>query len=60
MVDGIAYRHNSGATMIFADFHVELRNKYQIPGRWSVGDNVAYGSAFYDPWPCPGYEGRWK
>ena len=60
VIDGIAYRHNSGATMIFADFHVELRNKYQIPGSWSVGANVAYGSAFYDPWPCPGYEGRWK
>ena len=60
VIDGIAYRHNGGATMIFADFHVELRNKYQIPGNWSVGASVAYGGTFYDPWPCPGYEGRWK
>ena len=48
-----AYRHGGGAnpsaTMIFADFHADLRQKFKIPGFWSEG-NPAYYRAFYNPW----------
>ena len=54
--NGIAYRHNNSAIMFFGDFHVETRNKYKIPGVWSMASNAAYGSAFYNPWPFAGYE----
>ena len=54
--NGIAYRHNGGAQMFFGDFHVEWRNKYKIPGSWSMANNLAYGGAFYNPWPFEGYE----
>ena len=54
--NGIAYRHNGGAQMLFGDFHVEWRNKYKIPGNWSMASSSAYGSAFYNPWPHAGYE----
>jgi hypothetical protein len=49
----ITYRHGSGAnskaSLIFADFHVEQRAKFSIPGKWAVS-NGAY-RAFWNPWP---------
>ena len=61
--NAFAYRHGSGtgagAVLIYADFHVALLNKFQIPAKWSVGDPAFYG-CFWNPWPIAGYEDRWK
>ena len=51
VVNGAAYRHNGAATMFFGDFHVETRQKNQVPGVWCMVATQAYGSAFYNPWP---------
>ena len=51
LVNGAAYRHSGGATMIFGDYHVELRLKHKVPGVWSMLSVPAYSSAFYNPWP---------
>ena len=61
--NAIAYRHgtgpNAGAMLLFGDFHVELRKKYSIPAKWSVGDPAYYG-VFWNPWPQAGKDSRWK
>ena len=62
MDNAVAFRHggggsNAGATMIFGDGHVELRPKFKIPGKWSIGD-LAYYGVFYNPWPGEGAN-RW-
>ena len=54
----IAYRHSGGAMLLFGDFHVELRNKYKIPGKWSGGSPTFY-NAFWNPWPVSGEEKKW-
>ena len=54
----IAYRHSGGAMLLFGDFHVDLRNKYKIPGKWSGGDPTYY-NAFWNPWPITGNEKKW-
>ena len=55
----IAFRHtNASAMLLFGDLHVELRNKYKIPGSWSTGGPAYYG-AFWNPWPQEGYENKW-
>ena len=54
----IAYRHSGGAVILFADFHVELRNKYKIPTNWS-GGSPTYYNAFWNPWPMEGNEHKW-
>ncbi|MBE6385972.1 MAG: prepilin-type N-terminal cleavage/methylation domain-containing protein [Lentisphaerae bacterium] len=54
----IAYRHSGGAVILFGDLHVELRNKYKIPAKWSGGDPTYY-NAFWNPWPSAGNEHRW-
>jgi prepilin-type processing-associated H-X9-DG protein len=58
LVNGAAYRHSGGATMIFGDFHVDLRKKYDIPANWS-GGSPTYYNAFWNPWPSPGNESKW-
>ena len=61
MDQAVAFRHgggnNAGATMIFGDGRAELRPKFQIPGKWSIGDQAYYG-VFYNPWPGEG-PNRW-
>ena len=51
----ISFRHgsgaNGGATLIFGDFHVEIRKKSEIKGYWNCPTNVAAYSAFWNPWP---------
>ena len=54
----IAYRHSGGAVILFADFHVELRNKYKVPGKWS-GGSPTYYNAFWNPWPIAGNDHKW-
>jgi len=62
MPRSIAYRHGAGsnpaATMVFGDFHCEMRNKYSIPAQWSGGGNTSYG-VFWNPWPVPDKEDKY-
>ena len=51
----IAFRHGGGpngsASLLFADFHVESRQKSAVKGYWNSPKNVAAYSAFWNPWP---------
>ena len=62
MPRSIAYRHGAGgnpsATMVFGDFHGEMRNKFSIPAQWNGGGNTSYG-VFWNPWPVPDKEDKY-
>ena len=51
----IAFRHGGGAngsaSLLFADFHVESRQKSAVKGSWNSPKNAAAYSAFWNPWP---------
>ena len=51
--NAVAYRHGGGAnpvaTMAYGDGHAGSRNKFKIPGSWSMTN--AYYSCFYRPHP---------
>ena len=53
------FRHggssNPTATILYGDGHVNQRQKYSLPGSWSVGDNAQY-SCFYRMLPERGTE----
>ena len=53
--DAVGYRHgsagNPAATALFGDGHVAIKNKYKIPGSWSLGSwDIAYYNQFYNPY----------
>lgn len=54
--NAVAYRHGGGAnpvaTMVYGDGRAGSRNKFKIPGNWSMTDS--HYSCFYRPYPVAG------
>ena len=62
--NAVVFRHGSGAnasaTLLFGDFHVEVRSRFKVPGVWT---GSGYYSAFWNPWyiveGTTSYEHKW-
>ena len=54
-----SFRHgstgNAGATMLFSDAHVELRQRNRMPTTWNIGSKARHCS-FFNYAPIPGKE----
>ena len=54
-----SFRHgnggNGGATLLFSDAHVELRQKNRMPTTWNIGSKARHCS-FFNYMPIPGKE----
>ena len=57
--NAFSFRHgnggNGGATLLFSDAHVELRQKNRMPTTWNIGSKARHCS-FFNYMPIPGKE----